>query len=492
MSSLVYTPLEDIPKIHDTARRGFLSGKAKSVEFRKQQISQVGYLVKDNEQHFKDAMKADLGRPFLETEFFDFGIVYAECRMAYDKIEKWTKEQAPEFSANWFFMKPRLKPEPKGVVVLIAPFNYPLSLLLVPLISAIAGGNAAVLKPPEHTPAFSALLAELLPKYLDPELFHVINGAVPETTKLLELKWDHIMYTGNAHVGRIIAEAAAKHLTPLTLELGGKNPVVIDPKVDLKMAARRVLWGRVSNAGQICLAPEYILIPQEAQEAFVAACREVNQTFFPEGPKNSESFGRIVTEAHAARIKRLIDRTKGTIEFGGEVDVAERYVAPTVVSNVRADDSLMSEEIFGPVLVVVPVKDVEEAISFINSRDYPLGIYIFSSDKKFQKRVVDQTQSGSVMVNDTLIAVGAPGLPVGGKGPGGYGYYTGKFGIDGVAFWFRFPPYTPEGAKKARTLETPLPPRPGSSTSSPATWAILGAAVVASASFVTLRSLDRL
>ncbi|KAI0353649.1 aldehyde dehydrogenase [Trametes cingulata] len=506
MSSLVYTPLEDIPKIHDTARRAFLSGRAKSIEFRKQQIAQVAYLVKDNEQRFKDALKADLGRPYLETEFFDFGIVYAESRAAYDKIEKWTKEQAPEFSANWFLMKPRLKPEPKGVVVLIAPFNYPLFLLLVPLISAIAGGNAAVLKPPEHTPAFSALLGELVPKYLDPELYHVINGAIPETTKMLELQWDHIMYIGNAHVGRVIAEAAAKHLTPLTLELGGKNPVVVDPKVDMKMAARRVLWGRVSNAGQICLAPEYVLIPEEAQEAFVAACREVNQSFFPEGAKNSESFGRIVTEAHAARIKRLIDGTKGTIEFGGEVDVAERYVAPTLVSNVRADDSLM--EIFGPVLAVVPVKDVHEAIAFINSRDYPLGIYIFSHDKKFQKTVTEHTQSGSVMINDTLIAVGAPGLPVGGKGAGGYGYYTGKFGFDQfvhmrislisppwfdtVAFWFRFPPYTSEGAKKARSLETPLPPRPGSSTSSPATWAILGAAVVAGASFMTLRSLDRL
>ncbi|OJT03594.1 Aldehyde dehydrogenase family 3 member B1 [Trametes pubescens] len=341
--SLTYTSLDDIPKIHDTAQRAWLSGKAKSVAFRKEQIAQVGYLVKDNKQRFKDAMKADLGRPYLETEFFDFGIVYAEARMAYDSIGAWTAAQSAAFSAKWFFMRPRGVPQPKGVVLVIAPFNYPLFLLLVPLISAIAGGNAVVLKPPEHTPAFSALLAELLPKYLDPELYQVINGAVPETTKILELQWDHIMYTGNGRVARIVAQAASKYLTPLTLELGGKNPVFVDPKVDLTMTARRVLWGRVSNAGQICMAPEYVLVPEEIQDAFVAALRAAHDAFFPEGPKNSASFGRIVTEAHAARIKGLIEGTKGTIEFGGEVDVGEKYVAPTVVSNVRGDDSLMSE-----------------------------------------------------------------------------------------------------------------------------------------------------
>ncbi|CDO74240.1 hypothetical protein BN946_scf185031.g5 [Trametes cinnabarina] len=334
--SLIYTPLDEILQIHATAKRAFLSGKTKSTAFRKRQIAQVAWMVKDNERRFVDAMKADLGRPDQETEFFDFGIVYGESRMAYDNIERWTKEQAPDFHPNWFLMKPRLKPEPKGVVLVIAPFNYPLFLLLVPLISAIAGGNAAVLKPPENTPVFSALLAELLPKYLNSELYHVVNGAVAETTKLLELPWDHIMYIGNARVGRIIAEAAAKHLTPLTLE--------------------------------ICLAPEYVLVPEESQAALVSALREVYHNFFPDGPKKSDSYGRIVTEAHAARIQKLIMQTRGTIEFGGDLDVAEKYVEPTVVSNVRADDPLMAEEIFGPVLAIVPVKDLNEAITLINSR----------------------------------------------------------------------------------------------------------------------------
>ncbi|KAI0763354.1 aldehyde dehydrogenase [Trametes elegans] len=502
--SLKYTALDEIPRINETARRAWLSGKAKPLAFRKEQIAQVAYLVKDNEQRFKDAMKADLGRPYLETEFFDFGIVYAEARTAYDSIETWTREHAPDFSPNWFFMSPRLKPEPKGVVLMIAPFNYPLFLLLVPLISAIAGGNAAVLKPPEHTPAFSALLADLVPQYLDSELYHVINGAVPETAKILELKWDHIMYTGNTRVGRIIAGAAAKHLTPLTLELGGKNPVVVDSRTDLELAAKRILWGRVSNAGQICLAPDYVLVPEETQEALVAAFRKANQQFFPDGAKTSDSFGRIVTEAHTERIGKLINQTRGTIAFGGEIDIPERYVAPTVVSNVHPDDPLMVEEIFGPVLAVVPVKDVDEAIAYINSRDYPLGVYIFSNDKKFQDKVTENTQSGSVMINETLIAVGAPGLPVGGKGSGGYGYYTGKYGFDQfvhmrvslknpswsdtIAFWARYPPYTPAATKKLRSFEAKLPPRPGKGDFvSGIVWIVAFATVVAGVSSVVAK-----
>ncbi|KAI0636322.1 aldehyde dehydrogenase [Trametes polyzona] len=488
--SLSYTPINDIPQIHETARRAWLSGKAKSVAFRKQQIAQVGYLVKDNEQRFKDALKADLGRPYLETEFFDFGIVYAEARTVHDNIEKWTAEQSPGFSPNWFFMKPRLRPEPKGVVLIIAPFNYPLFLLLVPLISAIAGGNAVVLKAPEHTPAFSGLLAELLPRYLDQELYHVINGAVPETTKVLELRWDH----SNGRVARIVSQAAAKHLTPLTLE----NPVFVDHKVDLVMTARRVLWGRICNAGQICMAPEYVLVPEEIQGALVAALKEAN----------SDSFGRIVTQAHAARIKALIDNTEGNVEFGGEVDVLQKYVAPTVVSNVGPHDSLM--EIFGPVLVLVPVKNVDEAIAIVNSRDIPLAVYVFSHDETFQGRVKENTQSGTFMVNETLIAVATPGLPAGGKGASGHGYYTGKHGfdqfvhqrvslnnptwVDRLVFRYRFPPYSPEAVHKLRAAEASLPPRPGSSElASGMTLAItLATLTIAGTSvFAALRSLNR-
>ncbi|KAI0750051.1 aldehyde dehydrogenase [Daedaleopsis nitida] len=477
MATLTYTAIDEIPKIHATAREAFASGRTQSLQFRKAQITQVAYMVKDNEQRFKDALKSDLGRPYQETELFDFGPVFGEVRMAYDNIEQWTKPESTKFSINWAPMRPKVVPEPKGVVLLISPFNFPMFLLLSPLVSAIAAGNGAIMKPSEQTPAFSQLLAELVPKYLDKELYVVINGGVPETTKILELQWDHILYTGNGRVGKIIAAAAAKHLTPVTLELGGKNPVVIDPKVDVKMCAKRLLWGRFSNAGQICLSPEYVLCPAHFQDTLVAALKEAYASFYPDGPEKSDSFARIVTRTHAERIKRLLDETKGTVILGGGTDVENRYIAPTVVRDVKADDSLLREEIFGPVLPIVPVKDVDEAIAFIRGREYPLAVYVFSHDPEFEKKVFRNTKSGAAVTNETVISAGVPGLPVGGIGPSGYGYYTGKHcfeqfshfrvslnnptWVDKVAFGFRYPPYKPDYKKRLRSINAALPPRGG-------------------------------
>ncbi|KAI0325253.1 NAD-aldehyde dehydrogenase [Cubamyces sp. BRFM 1775] len=476
MSTSFYTPVEDIPRIHQRVRNVYRSGKLKSIEYRREQIAQVGYLLKDNEQRFIDAMLTDLGRPAQETIFFDFAAVYIDVKTAYDNVAKWTKPERATFNLNFFVMNPRLRPEPKGVVLAIAPFNAPVFMLLGPLIGAIAGGNAVVLKPSEQSPGVAKLFAELVPKYLDQDLFHVINGGIPETTRVLELPWDHIIYTGNGRVARIISAAAAKHLTPTTLELGGKNPVVIDPKCDVELAARRILWGRTCNAGQVCLAPEYVLLPESFQDTFVQALKDVYRSFYPHGPKDSDSFCRIVTEAHTARIKDLIDRTKGTVVFGGDADVAERYVAPTVVKDVRPDDPLMEGEIFGPVLLLVPVKDVDEALEIINSKDHPLAIYAFSSDQAFLDKVFDNTESGAAVANEVVISIGVPGLPMGGVGASGHGYFTGKHmfdefthlrvslnnpgWVDKIAFGFRFPPYKPEKEKQLRALSPSLPPRP--------------------------------
>ncbi|KAH9846748.1 NAD-dependent aldehyde dehydrogenase [Lenzites betulinus] len=474
MSSLTYTPLEDIPKIHERARQAFLSGKTKSIPFRRAQVAQVGYLLKDNEQRIKDALKLDLGRPMDETQFADFSPVYMDVRSAYDDLEKWSKPYRADFNINFFAMSPKLKADPKGVVLMVTPFNFPVFLSLSPLVSAIAGGNAVVIKPSEQTPVFSALLAELLPKYLDNDLFHVINGGPTESTKILELRWDHIFYVGNGHVGRIIATAAAQHLTPVTLELGGKNPVVIDPKCDLKLAARRILWGKVSNAGQICLSPEYVLVPKDTQDKLVEALLEVYHSFYPDGPEKSDSLTKIVSERHTARIKGLIDATKGKIVIGGEADVSKRYIAPTIVRDVKPDDELMKDEIFGPVLSILPYETLDEAVALINSRDHPLAIYVFSNDKNFQNQVFDNTQSGCAASNDTVISAGIAGLPMGGIGGSGYGYYTGKHGfdefthlrvsydnpgwVDKIALGVRYPPYKPN--KTLALLSPSLPPRP--------------------------------
>ncbi|KAI0819375.1 NAD-dependent aldehyde dehydrogenase [Trametes gibbosa] len=501
MSSLQYTSLEEIPKIHERARQAFLSGKTKSIAFRKAQVAQVGYLVKDNEQRIKDALKLDLGRPMEETQFSDCTPVYMDVRSAYDNVEKWAKAHRTDFNINFFAMSPKIKAEPKGVVLMVAPFNFPVFLILSPLVSAIAGGNAAVIKPSEQTPAFSALLAELLPKYLDNDLYHVINGGPTESTKILELRWDHIFYVGNAHIGRIIATAAAQHLTPVTLELGGQNPVVIDPKCDLKLAARRILWGKLTNAGQVCLSPEYVLVPKDMQDKLVEALLEVYHTFYPEGPEKSDSFARIVSERHAARIKAAIDGTKGKIVIGGDADVSKRYVAPTIVRDVKTDDVLMTSEIFGPVLSITPYETLDEAIALINSKDHPLAIYVFSDDSAFQKKVFDNTQSGCASTNETVISAGVPGLPMGGIGGSGYGYYTGKHGfdefthlrvslnnpgwVDKLVLGVRYPPYKPN--KILALLSPPLPPRPvGGQAVQTKRWAFWVAVVAASAASVLL------
>ncbi|KAI0760893.1 Aldehyde/histidinol dehydrogenase [Trametes elegans] len=473
-TTLSYTPIEDIPKIHQRAATAFLSGKTKSIKFRKAQIAQVGYLLKDNEQRIKDALKLDLGRPELETDLLDFNNAYSDVRMAYDNVEKWARTHRPHFSLNYCAMRPSLKAEPKGTVLIVIPFNFPAFLTTGSLVSAIAAGDAAVVKPSEQTPAFSALIAELLPKYVDNELYHVINGGPEEATKILELRWDHIFYVGSGRVGRIIAEAAAKHLTPLTLELGGKNPVVVDPKCDIKTTARRLLWGRFTNAGQICLCPEYVLVPRTFQDTLVSALEQAYHAFYPEGPAKSASFARIITKAHAERIQKLIAATRGTVVLGGDVDVPTRYVAPTVVKDVKLDDALMADEVFGPVLAIVPIDSIDEALAYINSRDRPLAVYVFSNDKAFQRKVFENTQSGMAMANDTILSAAVPGLPIGGVGGSGYGYYTGKHAfdefthlrpfidnpswVDTLAFNFRFPPYTP--SRLLKLLAPRLPPRP--------------------------------
>ncbi|KAI0760874.1 NAD-aldehyde dehydrogenase [Trametes elegans] len=475
MSASFYTPIDDIPKIHQRAREAYRSGKLRSIAYRKEQIAQVGYLLKENEQRIIDALKLDLGRPSLETMFFDFAALYMDVRDAYDNVEKWARSKRAGFTFNFFPMRPRLRAEPKGVVLDIGPFNVPVFLLLSPLVGAIAGGNAVVMKPSEQTPHCSALLSELVPKYLDRDLFHIVNGGVPETTRLLELEWNH----RNSRVGRIIAAAAAKHLTPLTLEVScpkrdRKNPVVVDPTCDVHLAARRILWGRFSNAGQICLAPEYVLVPESFQDTLIDAMKDVYESFYPTGPEQSDSLSRIVTREHAARIKSLIDGTAGKIVLGGGADVEQRYIAPTVVKDVTPYDVLMSEEIFGPVLAVLPVKDVDAAIALINSRDQPLAIYVFSPDKEFQNKIYDNTESGAAVANETVISCGVPGLPMGGIGTSGYGYYTGKAmfdefthlrvsldnprWVDKTAFGSRYPPYNT--GKQMRSLYPTLPVRP--------------------------------
>ncbi|KAL0568278.1 Hexadecenal dehydrogenase [Marasmius crinis-equi] len=478
MSQLRYTPLEEIDKIHDELKGTFRSGKTKSIAYRKYLLVQLMYLLHDNVGRFEDALKADLGRPPLESQLFETSLSLSEIRNTYSNIDKWVKPETAPFSPTWSAMRPVILKEPKGVVLVIGPFNYPV-FLSVPLVaSAIAAGNTVIVKPSEQTPATSGLLAELIHKYLDPSIVRVVNGAIPETTRLLEKPWGHIMYTGSGKVGKIVSGAAAKTLTPVTLELGGKSPVFIDPNYDLKAAARRILWGKVTNAGQTCVAPDYIMVTPDLQDRLVQAFKEVYEEFYSteKGPRDEGAYARLVTPQALARVNGLLQNSKGEIVLGGEVDEALKFMAPTIVKNVKPDDSLMSEEIFGPVLPIMPVRDVDAAIAYVNDNDHPLTLYVFSEDKKFKEKVFSNTLSGSAVANETLIVPAVEGLPFGGVGPSGSGYHTGKYGFDtfthfratfdspkwiDIIFGFRYPPYTSKsivGLKKVYNVR--LPPRP--------------------------------
>ncbi|EAU89477.1 aldehyde dehydrogenase [Coprinopsis cinerea okayama7 len=504
MPELVYTSLEDIEKIHEELRAGFRSGKLNSIEYRKYQLLQIGYLVQENFEAFENALKADLGRPVLESRFVEINTCIGDALKAYKNVEKWAKPEYPAFNINFFAMKPTINKVPKGTVLIIAPFNYPLWLTIGPLVGAIAAGNTVLLKPSESTPAVSSLLAELVPKYLDSDLVRVVNGAVAETSKILELQWDHILYTGSGRVGKIVATAAAKHLTPVSLELGGKSPVIVDPTCDLQTATRRILWGKCTNAGQTCVAPDYILVPRSFQNTFIEALTKTYNEFFPSDakPSDPDNFARMITPQAFNRVKGLLDATKGTVVLGGETDAATKFIAPTIVKDVLPDDSLMSDEIFGPILPIVAVEDIDEAIRFVNSRDHPLALYVFTQDQAVKDRVFRNTQSGAYSVNEVVIHTGVDGLPFGGTGPSGYGEHTGKFSFDMFTHlrssidspsWvdailkFRYPPYTAKKLKATENFKVKLPAKPkgppsvSSSGSRLNKWFVLALAVAVAA-----------
>lgn len=329
-----------------------------------------------------------------------------------------------------------VRPEPKGVVTIISPWNYPIQLALLPLIAAISAGNCAVLKPSEVTPSCSKLLKNLVEKYLDKDAFAVIEGGIPETTELLKQKVDHIFYTGNGAVGKIVMKAAAEHLSGVTLELGGKSPVIVASDCDIDVTAKRILFGKYTNCGQTCVAPDYIMVQKPVKEKLLQALVRTLKQFYSKNPKQSEDYPRIVNSRHAERIGKTIEATVksgGKVEIGGEFDPKECYVAPTIFSNISLTSPIMDEENFGPILPLIEIDDLHEAVEYVNSKDHPLALYVFTSSTKTADYIINRTRAGGSCVNDTIVHVGNPYLPFGGTGPSGVGSYHGVFGFNNLS-----------------------------------------------------------
>jgi len=370
----------------------------------------------------------DLRKSKHELEIMETSMITTEIAEMIAHLDAWAATEKPSVALVNAMDGCQLRRDPYGVVLIIGAWNYPIQLTLLPMVAAMAGGNAVIIKPSEISPNSAQLLGELFPKYLDQDLYRVVNGAVAETSKLLEQKFDFIMYTGNSAVGKIILTAAAKHLTPVCLELGGKSPAIVLDDADPVIAGRRIAWGRFINSGQTCIAPDYVLCSRAMQEKLVPQIAAAVKEYFGENPQKSDSYCRIVNANHFKRVTGLLEKDK--VAIGGQTDEADLYVAPTVLTGVTADSPSMQQEIFGPILPILNVDDADEAIIFVNDREKPLALYVFSADADRIKKVLTYTSSGSAVANDTLVQASVPALPFGGVGNSGMGGYHGKHGFD--------------------------------------------------------------
>ena len=417
----------DIAGIVAERRRAFDSGITKPLAWRRAQLAGIRRMLIEHSADFEAALASDLHRNPTETQLADINVVLTEVSGALAHLKRWA---APKRVAAPLVMQPArasVIAEPLGVVLVIAPWNYPIQLLLAPVVAALAAGNAVIMKPSELAPATSATIARLAPDYLDARAIAVVEGAVPETTALLEQRFDHILYTGGARVGRIVAEAAAKNLTPITLELGGKSPVYVDDSVDLEAAAKRIAWGKFLNAGQTCVAPDYLMATPKVVRALVPLIASAIEELYGTDPQASADFGRIVSPGRFETLTSLLG--SGEVASGGQTDAADKYIAPTVLTGVAEDSPIMQEEIFGPILPVIQVSGHDDAIRRIAAGDKPLALYVFSDRDDVRRAFLRGTSSGAVGFNVVAVQQTIMGLPFGGVGESGMGRYRGEAGF---------------------------------------------------------------
>lgn len=409
-------------------RRFFESGQSRSLDWRFRRLSELSTALDRWNDKILAALHQDLGKPAAEAYVSEIAFVQAEIRHAIRKLSAWAKPRKRVIP--WIAMPGTgwVQPEPYGVCLILGPWNYPVQLLLSPLVACLAAGNCALLKPSEHAPASAMILGEMISDTFSPDSICVVQGTRETAEALLELRFDKIFFTGSTAVGKRVMAAAAKHLTPLTLELGGKSPCIVSEHASLDVAVRRILWGKFLNAGQTCVAPDFVCVHSSVHKAFLETSRKVLIGFYGENPKASADYARIMNDRNLARLENLI--RSETIVAGGEVDPHERYFAPTILTNVNWDSPVMDEEIFGPILPVLPYENLDEVVRRLNDRESPLALYLFSNSRGEQETLLREVRSGGVCINDTVTHILCHELPFGGLGSSGLGQYRGKAGFD--------------------------------------------------------------
>ncbi|XP_077403770.1 aldehyde dehydrogenase family 3 member A2b isoform X2 [Vanacampus margaritifer] len=410
------------------ARRAFETGRSRCLEHRIRQLQNLQRFLTERRHDIAQALKKDLNKSEVAVQLYDTLGLEEEIGLAVRKLKEWAAPRPVEKNLLTMSDTIYVKAEPLGVILIIGAWNYPWAVTLQPLVGAIAAGNAAVIKPSEVCVHTAQVMDELLPLYLDKELYPVVTGGVAETQELLRQKFDHIFYTGNSSVGKLIMTAAAEHLTRVTLELGGKSPCYIDSKCDISIACRRVAWGKFTNCGQTCIAPDYILCEPALQQRLIQELQKAIKEFYTDDPKTCPDYGRIINQRHFKRIMSMMQDS--TIAVGGDNNEEECFIAPTVLRDVKPDAKVMQEEIFGPLLPILTVNSLDDAIQFINKGEKPLALYVFSDNNEVIKKMRDETSSGGLLVNDCLVHFSVTSLPFGGVGNSGMGCYHGKHTFD--------------------------------------------------------------
>lgn len=418
----------EIHKTFTQQKQFFLNGETRDLNFRKAQLRELKAVLKENQEYLSQAIYEDFDKSAFETHLTEFALVYHSIDEALKNLNYWSAPQKVPVSLANFPAKAFRLPEPLGVSLIIGAWNYPYQLTLAPLVAAMAAGNTGIIKPSELPSKTAQALAEVLNKSFSEEYISVINGGAETTQELLQLPFDKIFFTGSTKVGKIVAKAAAENLTPTTLELGGKSPCFVFKDADLTLAARRIAWGKFLNAGQTCVAPDYLLIDDEIYDRFLEELKKQLPSIVGVNPKTSESYVKIISEIHTTRLMNLIPSDK--VYYGGKGNIEDRYIEPTILKDIEWTDELMQEEIFGPLLPCLRLKNLDDSIKEIQSFEKPLSLYVFTRNQNLQNKILSNLSFGGGCINDTVMHLSESHLPFGGVGKSGWGSYHGKAGFD--------------------------------------------------------------